>query len=74
MAALTFSASSFDINRPAFIVGAAGRGSSVVTAALEDCLETVVDIVVASAVGSFSAVINRDFAAARSYQCWGRKS
>jgi hypothetical protein len=63
MACLTLSASSFDINRPALTVDAAGRGSSVVTAALEDCVDTVADIVVAKAVGRPSAVRNNDFAA-----------
>jgi len=63
IACLTFSASSFDISRPALTVDAAGRGSSVVTAALEECVETVVDIVVARAVGRHSAVRNNDLAA-----------
>lgn len=65
MACLTLSASSFDINRPALTVDAAGRGSSVVTATL-DCVDTVVDIVDAKAVGRPSAVRNNDFAAWRS--------
>lgn len=42
IAALTFSASSLDINRPAFPVGAAGRGSSVVMATFEEWVDTVV--------------------------------
>ena len=66
MACLTFSASSFDISRPALTVYAAGRGSSVVTTALDECVETVVDIVVARAVGRPSAVRNNDLAAWRS--------
>jgi len=66
MAALTFSASSFDIKRPAFPISGAAFGSSLVIAALEDCVDTVVDNVVARAVGRFSAVRNRAFAACRS--------
>jgi len=66
IAALTLSASSLDMRRPALKDGAARRGSSVVTADFEDCVETVVDIVVARAVGKFSAVMNSDFAFSRS--------
>jgi len=62
MACLTFSASSFDISRPAFAEGTASLGSSVVTAAFE-WVDTVVDIVVARAVGRPSAVRNSDLAA-----------
>ncbi len=70
MAALTFSASSFDISRPALIVGAACRGSSIINAALVACVfETVVEMVVASAVGRFSAVTNNVLPAFRSYVC-----
>jgi hypothetical protein len=65
IACLTFSASSFDISRPALVGGAANLGSSVVTAVL-DCVDTVVDIVVARAVGRSSAVRNSDLAARRS--------
>jgi hypothetical protein len=67
IAAFTLSASSLDISRPALKLGAARRGSSVVTAAaFVDCVETVDDIESASAVGKFSAVRKRDFAAALS--------
>ena len=59
MACFTFSASSFDISRPAFAEGTASLGSSVVTVVFE-CVDTVVDIVVANAVGRPSAVRNRD--------------
>jgi len=61
MACLTLSASSFDINRPALAVGTASLGSSVVTAVFE-CVDTVVDIVVARAVGRSSAVRKSDLA------------
>jgi len=61
IAALTFSTSSFDIKRPAFTVDAAGLGSSIVVV-LVDCFETVVDSVVANAVGRLSAVRNSDLA------------
>jgi hypothetical protein len=64
---LTFSASSLDISRPALIVGAAGRGSSIVRAAFAPCFVTVDAIVVANAVGSFSAVRKSVFACLRSY-------
>lgn len=63
---LTLSASSFDINRPAFMVGAASLGSSVVTAAFVECTDTVVDMVVARAVGRPSAVKNNDLPTWRS--------
>lgn len=66
IAALTFSWSSLDIRRPAFPAKGAGLGSSVVSATLVDCVDTVVDIVVASAVGRFSAVRNSDLAVLRS--------
>lgn len=66
MACLTFSASSFDISRPAFPDSAAGLGSSMVTAAFAPCFDTVVDIVVARAFGKPSAVRNKDFPASRS--------
>lgn len=66
MACLTFSWSSCDIKRPAFIVVGASFGSSNVRTVLVECLETVSDIVVASAVGRPSAVRNSDLACARS--------
>jgi hypothetical protein len=59
MACFTFSASSFDISRPAFAKGTASLGSSVVTAVF-DCVDTVVDIVAARALGRLSPVRNRD--------------
>jgi len=62
IACLTLSASSFDISRPALVVDRAILGSSVVTAVLE-CVDTVVDIVVARAVGRSSAVRKSDLAA-----------
>ena len=61
MAFLTLSASSFDINRPAFTTGAS-LGSSVVMAVLVDFVDAVVEIVVARAVGRLSAVRNSDLA------------
>jgi len=62
MACLTFSASSFDINRPALPdTAGAGRGSSVITG-LDKCVDTVVDIVVARAVNKPSAVRNNALA------------
>jgi hypothetical protein len=66
MAFLTLSASSFDINRPALPAGAAGLGSSVVTVDFDVFVDTVEAIVVANAVGSFSAVRNIAFAVVRS--------
>jgi hypothetical protein len=66
IACLTFSASSFDMSRPALAVGAASLGSSVVTAVFE-CVDTVVEIVTARAVGRSSAVRNSDLAAWRSW-------
>lgn len=67
MAAFTLSASSLDISLPALKLDAARRGSSVVTAAaFVDCVETVDDIESARAVGNFSAVRNKDFAASLS--------
>lgn len=68
IAALTFSASSFDIKRPAFPMSGVIFGSSVVMTALDDCVDTVVDNVVARAVGRFSAVTNSAFPACRSWR------
>ena len=63
MAVLTLSASSLDMNRAAFNVDAAPRGSSANRAAFVACVDTVVEIVVAKAVGSLSAVRKSDFPA-----------
>lgn len=68
IASLTFSASSFDMSRPAFPGPAAGFGSSVATGAFAACVETVLDRVSASCVGRLSAVKNSDFAACLSYE------
>jgi len=68
IAALTFSASSFDIKRPALPISGASFGSSVVTRPFDDCVDTVVDRVVARAVGRFSAVTKSAFAACRSWR------
>ena len=67
IACLTRSASSFDISRPAFPTSGCDLGSSIVIAIFVPCFETVVDIVVASAVGRPSAVRNSDRPACRSY-------
>lgn len=74
IACLTLSASSFDINRPAFPASGTGLGSSIVMATLVPCFETVVDIVVASAVGRPSAVRNSDLPVCRSYMVRKRSS
>lgn len=62
IAALTFSWSSLDINRPALPVMGAAFGSSIVSVAAVEEAEIVVDIVVARAVGRPSAVTNNAFA------------
>lgn len=61
IAALTRSASSFDINLPAFAIAAAGRGSSVVRAVFVVLVDTVVDKVSANAVSRLSGVRNDCF-------------
>lgn len=66
IAAFTFSASSFDIKRPALPGATTGLGSSVATACFDECVDTVVESVVASCVGRLSAVRNRLFAVCRS--------
>lgn len=66
MAAFTLSASSFVISRPAFPGVTAGLGSSVVIGGFEDCVDIVVDKVVASWVIKPSGVRNSDLAASRS--------
>ena len=48
------------------MAGAVGPGSSVVTAAFVECTDTVVDMVVARAVGRPSAVKNIDLPTWRS--------
>lgn len=68
MACLTLSASSFDMSRPALPATGSGLGSSTVIATFVLCFETVVDIVVVSAVGKPSAVRNSDRPAWRSYR------
>lgn len=67
MAALTFSWSSLDINRPALRLLAAALGSSIVSVVFVECVDTVVEMVVARAVGRPSAVTNNCFACVRSY-------
>lgn len=74
IACLTLSASSFDINRPALPASGTGLGSSIVIATFVLCFETVVDIVVASAVGRPSAVRNSDLPVCRSYMVWKRSN
>jgi len=54
------------MRRPALLVAGAALGSSMVRAIFVECVETVVEIVVANAVGRPSGVTNNDFARARS--------